>query len=93
MSENTTVVLSSADLVEAVRDLNEYVVCLDRIFSRLGTGEYPDSILTDYLVERRVPQRLAWLRRIVSDAFEESVGADEIERIAEEAYAYTDPTG
>jgi len=93
MSENTTVVLLTTDLVEAARDLNEYVVCLDRIFSRLGTGEYPDSILTDYLVGRRVPQRLARLRETVFDALEASVGADEAERIAEESYVYKDPTG
>lgn len=90
-TETTTIVVPTAALIDAARDLNEYVVSLDRIFSRLGTGDYPDSILTDYMVQRRVPQRLAQLRRLVCDALEDAVGAEETERIAEEAYAYEDP--
>ncbi|MER5890525.1 hypothetical protein ABT160_42430 [Streptomyces sp. NPDC001941] len=78
--------------IDAARDLNEYVVSLDRIFSRLGTGEYDERILSDYVVDRRVLQRIAALRAHVFDALEEVVGAEKAEEIAEESYTYTDPT-
>jgi hypothetical protein len=91
MTKPAFVVLPTEVVIDAARDLNEYVVCLDRIFSRLGTGNYDPEILANYLVEHRVSQRLAQLREKVFDALDEAVGAEESERIAEESYFYQDP--
>ena len=86
-----TVHLGVEDAIVAARDLNEYVVCLDRIFSRLGTGAYGDEILTAYMIQRDVMPRLARLREKIFDALEEVIGPEESERIAEESYVYRDP--
>lgn len=91
MMEAPSVKIPLADAIEAAKDLNEYVVCLDRIFSRLGTGEYRPEILADYMADRQVMQRLARLREKVFDALEVAIGIDEAEKVAEEAYFYEDP--
>ncbi|MFC1430091.1 hypothetical protein ACEZDB_05390 [Streptacidiphilus sp. N1-3] len=91
MMGDSKVSIPLAEVIEAARDLNEYVVCFDRIFSRLATGDYSQEILADYLVDREVRQRIARLREQMFDALEASVGAEEAERIAEEAYFYEDP--
>jgi hypothetical protein len=91
MIESRIVRLEVDDAIEAAKDLNEYVVCLDRIFSRLGTGDYGDEILIDYLVQRDVMRRLARLREKIFDALDEVIGPEESERIAEESYVYQDP--
>jgi hypothetical protein len=91
MKRPAFVALSTEDMIDAARDLNEYVVCLDRIFSRLGTEDHDPEILANYLVQHRVPQRLAHLREKVFDALDQAVGAEESERIAEESYFYQDP--
>lgn len=90
--EPSSVEIPLRDAIEAARDLNEYVVCLDRIFSRLGTGEYRPEILADYIVDREVMQRLARLRETVFDAVEAVIGADEADALAESAYFYQDPS-
>lgn len=89
--EDPLVKIPLADAIEAAKDLNEYVVCFDRIFSRLGTGEYRPEILADYMVDRKVMQRIARLREKVFEALETVIGVDEAEKLAEEAYFYEDP--
>jgi hypothetical protein len=83
------VTISLADAVSAVRDLNEYVVSLDRIGSRVGSGAAP-AILLAYITDHDVTTRLTRLRRVIADATEAVIGSDEVERIAETADCYTD---
>lgn len=85
-----TVSITLAEAIEAVRDLDEYVVSLDRIRSRIAFGGHSPEILLDYIIDRNVFQRLAHLRRVVCDAVAEVVGEEMVEEIAESAYAYTD---
>ncbi|MBT2472335.1 hypothetical protein J7E97_31930 [Streptomyces sp. ISL-66] len=82
--------ISLADAIQATRDLNEYVVSLDRILSRIGTGGKDPEILCDYVVDRKVMRRLANLRNVICTALEQQLGADAVDEIAEEAYFYTD---
>jgi hypothetical protein len=91
MMDEQMIGLSKSDMIDALRDLNEYVVCLDRIGSRLATGDYDFRILSDYIIDRKVAPRLAGLRRKIADALEATIGVEATDLIAEESYAYQDP--
>ncbi|WP_327254632.1 hypothetical protein [Streptomyces sp. NBC_01244] len=82
--------ISLADAIQATRDLNEYVVSLDRILSRIGTGGKDPEILCDYVVDRKVLRRLGNLRNVIGTALEQELGEEAVHEIAEEAYFYTD---
>lgn len=71
-------------------DLEEVVVSLDRILSRIGAGADP-GILVNYVVDRQIFQRLAAARRDVTDAIEEHIPSEVLEELAEKGYRYTDP--
>jgi hypothetical protein len=80
------------DALLLFKDLEEYVVSFDRIISRLGAGADPE-ILVDYLMDRRVYPRLAQARRIMADLVESAIGAEKLEAIAEDVFAYSDDFG
>lgn len=84
MSEYAKIPLLQAE--DALQDLNEYVVCLDRILSRIGAGEAGADILLDYVVDRNVLRRLAELRTVLGDSLKEQVGEDRVDEIAEGSY-------
>lgn len=88
--EESNVQLTVEDAIDAFRDLNEYVVSLDRILSRIGTGGQDPEILLNYMIDRDVFRRLTKLRAAVGDALESVLGEDEVDRIGEESYRYTD---
>ncbi|WP_369233804.1 hypothetical protein AB5J56_18210 [Streptomyces sp. R21] len=71
------------------QDLEEYVVSLDRVLSRIGAGEDP-RILLEYVVEYGLPARLARARGFVGDSLEEIIGAAALEEIAEQVEGYRD---
>ncbi|MDH6629142.1 hypothetical protein M2271_006978 [Streptomyces sp. LBL] len=71
------------------RDLEEYVVSLDRVLSRIGAGEDP-RILLEYVVEHGLPARLARAREFVGDSLEKVIGAEAVEEIAEQVEGYRD---
>ncbi|WP_320779473.1 hypothetical protein [Streptomyces sp. CRN 30] len=71
------------------QDLEEYVVSLDRVLSRIGAGADP-RILLDYVVEYGLPARLARARQFVGDSLEEVIGAEALEEIAEQVEGYSD---
>jgi len=77
------------DLLAAFRDLEEYVVSLDRILSRIDFGGDP-SLLARYVSDRDVFRRLAKARARLTDLLEPVVGSDSLDRVAEEAYKYSD---
>ncbi|MFG5717970.1 hypothetical protein [Streptomyces murinus] len=82
--------LGAEDALLLFRDLEEYVVSLDRILSRLATGADP-AILADYPVDRRVAARPARARGTVGDALEAVIGAEALEDIAEGVFRYSGP--
>ncbi|WP_237702777.1 hypothetical protein [Candidatus Protofrankia datiscae] len=78
------------DATDAFRDLNEFVVALDRIGSRIGSGSQDSTLLLKYVVDRDVGRRLARLRRVIGDALEDIFGEEEVDRIGEESYKFTE---
>ncbi|MFF8974058.1 hypothetical protein [Streptomyces sp. NPDC014995] len=76
-----------AGFTELFRDLEEYVVSLDRVLSRIGAGEDP-NILVEYVVEHSLPARLARAREFVGDSLENVIGAEALEKIAEQVEGY-----
>lgn len=89
--EKVPVNLDEDSLVRFAQDLNEYVVCLDRIMSRVGTGQYSPQILVDYIVDRNVLRRIALLRTSICDALEEKIGSEAMGELMENTYSYEDP--
>ncbi|QIY69673.1 hypothetical protein HEP84_11370 [Streptomyces sp. RLB1-33] len=69
------------------RDLEEYVVSLDRVLSRIGAGEDP-RILLEYVVDYGLPARLARAREFVGDSLEKVIGAEALEEIADQVEGY-----
>jgi hypothetical protein len=88
-AEVRDVSLGLDDATVLFQDLEEYVVSLDRILSRIGSGADP-AILVDYIVERKLRDRLARARGFVGDALELVLDEAEVERIAENGFRYSD---
>ncbi|MGW4876479.1 hypothetical protein ACWEPI_07945 [Streptomyces sp. NPDC004262] len=78
-----------AGFTDLFRDLEEYVVSLDRVLSRIGAGADP-RLLLDYVVEYEIPSRLARAREFVGDSLERAIGAEALEKIAEQVEGYRD---
>ncbi|MEU5863734.1 MULTISPECIES: hypothetical protein [unclassified Nonomuraea] len=87
MSESE-VTLRLPDAIELFSDLNEFVVSLDRIRSRIAFADASPQILVDYMVDRELFQRLAKWRGLLGDAVEAVIGDERLEEIAEEGYVY-----
>lgn len=86
-SEETRVSLPLTEAVELFCDLEEFVVSLDRILSRIDYGANSD-ILLDYLVNRQVFQRLARARELLGDLVESAIGEERVDDLAEGVYRY-----
>jgi hypothetical protein len=82
--------LSEDDLTKLFGDLEEIVVSLDRLLSRIGAGAGPDKLL-QFVVERDLLGRLARDRAVVGDALARIIGEERVEEIAESQYRYVDP--
>jgi len=80
-----------AGFTDLFRDLEEYVVSLDRVLSRIGAGGDP-GLLLEYVVEHGLPARLARAREFVGDALETVIGAEALEAIADQVEGYRDRT-
>lgn len=81
--------LSLVDALELFFDMNEFVISLDRISSRITWGADP-QLLLDYIADRDVFQRLAKARGILGAAVESVIGEETLEEIAETVYCYPD---
>jgi hypothetical protein len=77
-------------LMRLFADLEEYVVSLDRILSRIGSGA-DSGILLNYVVERDVFRRLATTRMVITQILDGVVDEYELEEIAESTFKYSDP--
>lgn len=77
--------------VTAARDLNELVVSLDRIMSRIASDTNDPVILAQYVADQRVIYRIAWVRSEIFDALEKVVGVRRADEIAEEGHESSYP--
>lgn len=89
MSEEDTVSIPVKDLLRVFKDLEEYVVSLDRILSRIQSGGDP-AILVKYVSQRDIFRRIAQDRYRLVELLAPIVGQEELEQVAEEAYVFTD---
>ncbi|GAA0613517.1 hypothetical protein HPO96_26740 [Kribbella sandramycini] len=89
MSERTSVEVPLEDLLSVFGDLEEYVVSLDRILSRVSFGGDP-AVLVGYVADRDVFRRVAFARRRLTELLEPVVDPEVLDRVAGEAYIYSD---
>ncbi|WP_155244308.1 hypothetical protein [Salinispora tropica] len=82
--------LTVDEAIEVAADLNEFVVAFDQIFSRITFGGASSELLTSYMIERNVRQRLASARSSIFDALERVIGQEVSDRIAEQGYRHFD---
>lgn len=61
------------EVVAILRDLNEFVVSLDRIGSRQASGTADDRTVGKFVADWDVARRLARARRVISVALEEQL--------------------
>ncbi|MEU9408665.1 hypothetical protein AB0E08_23655 [Streptomyces sp. NPDC048281] len=86
---NRSIPVELAGFTELFRDLEEYVVSLDRVLSRIGAGGDP-RILLEYVVGYGLPARMARAREFVGDSLEHAIGAEALEEIADQVEGYRD---
>lgn len=77
------------DMIKLYGDIEEYLICLDRILSRIDFGGDP-KILYDYVVDRQLFKRIAHSREVLGNSLAQVIGESEVEVIAENIYKYTD---
>ncbi|MFG3166028.1 hypothetical protein [Streptomyces sp. NPDC048200] len=65
------------DVLTVLRDLNEFVVSLDRIGSRQASGTADDSTVGGFVTEWDVARRLAHARRVIGVALDAQLSAEE----------------
>lgn len=88
MTNDSEVSLPLVDALRLLADVNEFVVSLDRIRSRIAFGGADPQILVDYVVDREVFQRLAEARRRLVEMVVPVIGEDGLEEIGESGYVY-----
>ncbi|MDI6103022.1 hypothetical protein QLQ12_30850 [Actinoplanes sp. NEAU-A12] len=90
MSDSNPCVVSVDDMKKIATDLNEFVVCFDRIFSRLAFSDASPDILVNYMLDRDVRLRLAEARSVVWDSLREKISEEEADDLSESGYEYSD---
>ncbi|MGW0754864.1 hypothetical protein [Streptomyces sp. NPDC002587] len=63
--------------VAVVQDLNEFVVSLDRLRSRLGSGTADESTIGRFILDWDVTRRLAHARRVIDVALDAQLSEEE----------------
>ncbi|MFI5982201.1 hypothetical protein ACIBEA_15105 [Streptomyces sp. NPDC051555] len=63
--------------VEVVQDLNELVVSLDRLVSRLGTGTADESAIGTFVLDWNVLRKLARARQVIDVALDAELSEEE----------------
>ncbi|MFD9409773.1 hypothetical protein ACFWBN_22540 [Streptomyces sp. NPDC059989] len=63
--------------VAVVQDLNEFVVSLDRLRSRLGSGTADESTVGRFILDWDVLRRLAEIRRVIDVALDAQLSEEE----------------
>ncbi|MFJ4890268.1 hypothetical protein ACIP5U_09955 [Streptomyces sp. NPDC088788] len=65
------------DVLTVLRDLNEFVVSLDRIGARQASGTADDSTVGAFVTEWDVARRLARARRVIGVALDAQLSTEE----------------
>lgn len=65
------------EAVAVLRDLNEFVVSLDRLGSREASGTADDSTVGRFVADWDVARRLAHARRVISVALDEQLSEED----------------
>lgn len=66
-----------AEAVAVLRDLNEFVVSLDRLGSRQASGTADARTVGEFVAEWDVARRLARARRVVTEALDAELSEEE----------------
>ncbi|MGW0856278.1 hypothetical protein [Streptomyces sp. NPDC002690] len=85
-----------ADAVAIVRDLNEFVVSLDRLGSRQASGTVDERTVGVFVDDWDVARRLARARHVLSVALDEQLSEEEnlkIDELCERGRFYTGDLG
>lgn len=84
------------EAVAVLLDLNEFVVSLDRLGSRVGSGTADEYTVGKFIFDWDVMRRLARARGVIGVALDEQLSEEEnleIEDLAEQGRFYTDNVG
>jgi hypothetical protein len=84
------------EAVAVLQDLNEFVVSLDRLGSRVGCGAADEYTVGKFIFDWDVFRRLARARSVISVALDEELSVEEkleIDDLCEEGRFYTDNVG
>ncbi|MEU4524228.1 hypothetical protein AB0F52_36590 [Amycolatopsis sp. NPDC024027] len=66
-----------SEVVAVLRDLNEFVVSLDRLGSRRAAGTVDGYAVGEFIADWDVARRLARARRVISEALETQLSEDD----------------
>ncbi|MET9520591.1 hypothetical protein [Streptomyces sp. NPDC002994] len=85
------------EVVTVWQDLNEFVVSLDRLLSRMGSGTADEYTVGKFILDWDVARRLSRARRFINVALDEQLSEEEnleLEDLCEqECRYYTDNVG
>ncbi|MEV5571807.1 hypothetical protein AB0L06_17290 [Spirillospora sp. NPDC052269] len=79
------------EVVAVLRDLNEFVVSLDRLGSRQASGTADDHTVGEFIADWDVARRLARARRVISVALDAQLSEEdnaEIDALCEQGRFY-----
>jgi hypothetical protein len=66
------------EVVAVLKDLNEFVVSLDRLGSRMALGTADEHTIGDFILDWDVARRLARARAVISVALHEQLSREEV---------------
>ncbi|MBJ7903576.1 hypothetical protein IF655_09725 [Streptomyces sp. DSM 110735] len=84
------------DTVAVLRDLNEFVVSLDRLGSRQASGTVDQHTVGTFIDDWDVARRLARARHVISVALDEQLSEEdnaEIDALCDQGRFYPDTVG
>ncbi|MET9515792.1 hypothetical protein [Streptomyces sp. NPDC002994] len=84
------------EVVAVLQDLNEFVVSLDRLGSRMGSGTADEYTVGKFILDWDVARRLSRARNVIDVALDEQLSEEanlEINDLCEQGRFYTDSVG
>ncbi|WP_395005932.1 hypothetical protein [Undibacterium sp.] len=91
MKENETIRINGEDLIEAVNEIEIMLTSIDKIFSYFTYVDKRDTAfneeLSRFIVDWKVLNRLARVRKILSENFDDTLGDDDMDDLERAAHA------
>jgi hypothetical protein len=84
------------EVVAVLQDLNEFVVSLDQLGSRMALGTADEHTIGNFILDWDVARRLARARSVISVALDEQLSREdnlEIDDLCEQGRFYADSAG